>query len=120
MSQQLYLFGRRVTGGPTLSHQRVRSRNHLRIWESALPDNGETLGSAAPLLTISDANATAVTMASTHKIDSRHRPSKRDYVEKTLSSPAWSTEITHFLPKNHARAKTANADNFHSNGQLLI
>jgi hypothetical protein len=118
---QLYLFGRPQDYG--WAHAEpisvVRSRNHLRIWKALFQVNGETLWVGAATHDIGferDQRNNGIT----HKIDP-DIDLERDYVEKTLASTGFVTEISHFLPANPMKeATTATGGTFHSNGQVLI
>lgn len=118
---QLYLFGRPQDYG--WAHAEpisvVKTRNHLRIWKAPFDVNGQTLWVGAATHDTGferDQRNNGVT----HKIDP-DIDLERDYVEKTLQSTGFVTEISHFLPDNPLKeAKTATGGTFHSNGQVLI
>src|ERR1700674_676127 len=118
---QLCLFGRFQDYG--WAHAEpisvVASRNHLRIWKASFLVNGQTLWAGAATHDIGferDQRNNGVT----HKIDP-DIDLELDYVEKTLSSTGYITDITHFLPENPMKeARTATGGSFHSNGQVLV
>jgi hypothetical protein len=118
---QLCLFGRFQDYG--WAHAEpisvVASRNHLRIWKASFLVNGQTLWAGAATHDIGferDQRNNGVT----HKIDP-DIDLERDYVEKTLSSTGYVTDITHFLPENPMKeARTATGGSFHSTGQVLV
>jgi len=118
---QLYLFGRSQDYG--WAHAEpisvVKTRNHLRIWKASFRVNGEILWVGAATHDIGfehDQRNNGVT----HKIDP-DIDLERDYVEKTLASTGFVTDISHFLPNDPMKeAKTATGGTFHSNGQVLI
>jgi len=118
---QLCLFGRFQDYG--WAHAEpisvVASRNHLRIWKASFQVNGQTLWAGAATHDIGferDQRNNGVT----HKIDP-DIDLERDYVEKTLASTGYVTDITHFLPDNPLKeARTATGGSFHSNGQVLV
>lgn len=118
---QLYLFHRPQDYG--WAHAEpisvVTSRNHLRIWKAPFQVNGETLWVGAATHDIGferDQRNNGIT----HKIDP-DIDLERNYVEKTLSSTGFVSEVTHFLPSNPLQeAKTATGGSFHSNGQVLV
>jgi LssY-like putative type I secretion system component LssY len=118
---QLCLFGRFQDYG--WAHAEpisvVASRNHLRIWRAGFQVNGQTLWAGAATHDIGferDQRNNSVT----HKIDP-NIDLERDYVEKTLASTGYVTDITHFLPDNPLKeARTATGGSFNSNGQVLI
>jgi hypothetical protein len=117
----LYLFGRPQDYG--WAHAEpitvVASRNHLRVWKAPFTVKGRTVWVGAATHDIGfekDQRNNGLT----HKIDP-NIDLERDYVEKTLSSTGFVTEVTHFLPENPMQeAKTATGGSFHSNGQVLI
>jgi hypothetical protein len=118
---QLCLFGRFQDYG--WAHAEpisvVASRNHLRIWKAGFQVSGQTLWAGAATHDIGferDQRNNGLT----HKIDP-NIDLERDYVEKTLASTGYVTNITHFLPENPLKeARTATGGNFHSNGQVLL
>jgi LssY-like putative type I secretion system component LssY len=118
---QLCLFGRFQDYG--WAHAEpisvVASRNHLRIWKAGFQVNGQTLWAGAATHDIGferDQRNNGLT----HKIDP-DIDLERDYVEKTLASTGYVTDITHFLPDNPMKeARTATGGSFHSSGQVLI
>jgi LssY C-terminus len=118
---QLYLFGRPQDYGWAHAEPLsvIRSRNHLRIWKAPFEVEGETLWVGAATHDIGferDQRNDGIT----HKIDP-DIDLERDYVEKTLISTGFVSEIYHFLPDNPMKeAKTATGGSFHSNGQVLI
>jgi hypothetical protein len=97
----------------------VASRNHLRIWKAGLQVNGQTMWAGAATHDIGferDQRNDGLT----HKIDP-DIDLERDYVEKTLASTGYVTDITHFLPDNPMKeARTATGGSFHSSGQVLV
>jgi len=97
----------------------VASRNHLRIWKASFQVNGQTLWAGAATHDIGferDQRNNGIT----HKIDP-DIDLERDYVEKTLASTGYVTDITHFLPDNPMKeARTATGGSFHSSGQVLV
>jgi LssY C-terminus len=118
---QLCLFGRFQDYGwaHAVPVSVVASRNHLRIWKASFLVNGQTLWAGAATHDIGferDQRNNGVT----HKIDP-DIDLERDYVEKTLVSTGFITDITHFLPENPLKeARTATGGSFHSNGQVLV
>jgi hypothetical protein len=118
---QLYLFGRPQDYG--WAHAEpisvVASRNHLRIWKAPFTLHGQMLWVGAATHDIGFERDQR-NNGFTHKIDP-DIDLERDYVEKTLSSTGFVSELTHFLPKNPMQeAKTATGGSFHSNGQVLV
>jgi hypothetical protein len=117
----LYLFGRTQDYGWAHAEPLtvVASRNHLRIWKAPFTVNGQMLWVGAATHDVGfekDQRNNGLT----HKIDP-NIDAERDYVEKTLSSTGFVSEVTHFLPKNPLQeAKTATGGSFHSNGQVLV
>jgi hypothetical protein len=118
---QLYLFGRAQDYGWARAEPIavVASRNHLRIWKASWQVKGQTLWVGAATHDIGferDQRNNSIT----HKIDP-DIDLERDYVEKTLSSTGYVTDITHFLPENSMKeARTATGGSFHSSGQVLV
>jgi len=118
---QLYLFGRAQDYGWARAEPIavVASRNHLRIWKASWQVKGQTLWVGAATHDIGferDQRNNGVT----HKIDP-DIDLERDYVEKTLASTGYVTDITHFLPDNPLKeARTATGGSFNSNGQVLV
>jgi hypothetical protein len=118
---QLCLFGRFQDYG--WAHAEpitvVASRNHLRIWKASFQVKGQTLWAGAATHDTGferDQRNNGVT----HKIDP-DIDLERDYVEKTLASTGYVTDIAHFLPNSPLKeAKTATGGSFHSNGQVLV
>ena len=118
---QLCLFGRFQDYG--WAHAEpitvVASRNHLRIWKASFQVNGQTLWAGAATHDIGferDQRNNGLT----HKIDP-DIDLERSYVEKTLASTGYVSDIMHFLPDSPMKeAKTATGGSFHSNGQILV
>ncbi len=117
----LYLFGRPQDYG--WAHAEpitvVASRNHLRVWNAPFTVDGQMLWVGAATHDIGfekDQRNNGIT----HKIDP-DIDLERVYVERTLSSTGWVTEVSHFTPSNPLKeARTATGGSFHSNGQVLI
>ena len=117
----LYLFGRPQDYG--WAHAEpisvVASRNHLRIWKAPFTVDGQMLWVGAATHDIGferDQRNNGIT----HKIDP-DIDLERNYVEKTLASTGFVTEISYFLPNNPMQeAKTATGGTFHSNGKVLV
>jgi hypothetical protein len=118
---QLCLFGRFQDYG--WAHAEpisvVASRNHLRIWKAGFQVNGQILWAGAATHDIGferDQRNSGLT----HKIDP-DIDLERDYLEKTLASTGYITDITHFLPNNPLKdARTATGGSFHSDGKVLV